>query len=102
MAAPVAVRAVPLLDAVVEPLADGVGVADVAAAVWTAGACGWNARTLAVPATVAAMTMGDRRIGDSALRFQKVKDSKWIRGCGTPARSSSAASWSASPSGPHR
>jgi hypothetical protein len=33
-----------------------------AVAVWTVGACGWKARTPAVPATVAARTMGDRRM----------------------------------------
>ena len=35
----------------------GVAAVD-AVAVWTAGACGWKARTPAVPATVAARTMG--------------------------------------------
>jgi hypothetical protein len=51
---------VALLDVVVAALA--------AVAVWTAGVLGWNARTPAVPAIVAAMTMGDRRTWCLRLR----------------------------------
>src|SRR6185295_4916783 len=56
-ALPVAVRA---------PLAVFAGVvvvvAVVAVAGWTAGVCGWKAITPAVPTTVAAKTIGERRI----------------------------------------
>src|SRR5919202_4197400 len=45
-----------------------------AVAVWTAGACGWKASTPAVPATVAARTMGERRIGLApALRKRRTR-----------------------------
>src|SRR3954469_6293687 len=100
IALPVAVPLpVPLL---LEPLevAVGVDVGAEAVAVWTAGAWAWKARMPAVPATVAARTMGDRRMG--WLRDQDVKDSKWMRDSGTPARSSSAVSCCARASGPHR
>src|SRR4051794_28852297 len=91
-ASPVAVpeepEGLPLPD---EPLGVAVAAAVVvrvedavdAVAVWVA-ACGWNARTPAVPAIVAAMTMGDRCM--RRLSGQKVKDSKWMRLPGTPAR----------------
>src|SRR3954451_8834086 len=70
-----------------------------AVAVGAADACGWKASTPAVPATVAARTMGERRIGGTPS--QKVKDSKRMRPLGTPARFSSRASWRDSASGPH-
>src|SRR4051795_5501332 len=81
----------PLPDEAPEPLVDVLDVlldADAvdAVAVCTAGACAWKARMPAVPATVAVRTMGDRRMGSAP--DQKVNDSKWIRGPGTPARSS--------------
>src|SRR4051794_41718828 len=84
----------------------GVGVAVAAGlAVATAAAevvvvWGWKASTPAVPATVAQTTMGDRRMGRTPS--QKVKDSKWMRRSGTPARSSSDPSRRARASGPHR
>jgi hypothetical protein len=53
---------VPLPDDVV-----GVAVGD-AVAVWTAGVFAWKARMPAVPAAVAARTMGDRRIRGLRLR----------------------------------
>jgi hypothetical protein len=69
---PVAVRVLELPDE--EPELDAVvvtaGVAEAVEAVAgrTAGVCAWNARTPAVPAAVAARTMGDRRIGGSRVR----------------------------------
>src|SRR4051812_7660761 len=49
---------------------DFVGVVEgaEAVAVCVTGVDGWNASAPAVPATVAAMTRGDRRIGGSVLR----------------------------------
>ena len=89
-----------------EPVAlDGVAVAavagvDAAVAVGTAGVCGWKARTPAVPATVAARTMGDRRMtGGSVSEGEGLEVDA---GPGTPARSSSAASACARASGPQR
>src|SRR4051812_13131244 len=62
MASPVAVP-LPLPPELPELLeaAAGVEVGAAAVALWTAGVWAWNARTPAVPATVAARTMGDRR-----------------------------------------
>jgi hypothetical protein len=59
IAAPVALPAAlapELLDEVV------VAADEEAVAGWTAGVCAWNASTPAVPAIVAVMTMGERRI----------------------------------------
>src|SRR5215213_7415644 len=86
VAVPDAPEALPLAD---EPLGVAVAVAVAvrvvdavdAVAVWVE-AWGWKARTPAVPAMVAAMTMGDRCMG--RLRCQEVKDSKWIWLPGTP------------------
>jgi hypothetical protein len=66
---PVAVPdALELDDAVVLVVAPAGADPDVVAAVaavavGTVDACGWKASTPAVPATVAARTMGDRRMG---------------------------------------
>jgi hypothetical protein len=49
-------------------VAEGVAAAE-AAAVRTAGECGWKASTPAAPATVAVRTIGDRRKAE--LRFRR-------------------------------
>src|SRR4051794_23588497 len=98
--------ALPLLDDVadvVAALAELVVAGVVAAvAVGAPGAWAWKASTPAVPAIVAPMTMGDRRMGSVLRVAQKVKDSKWTCRSGTPARRSSPASPRASASGPQR
>src|SRR3954453_12733075 len=75
MAAPVAVPEEPvplplLPDEALELLDVDFAVVPVpeAVAAWTAGVCGWKARTPAVPATVAARTMGARCISWSPVR----------------------------------
>src|SRR3954451_7176555 len=86
MASPVAVPdALPLPDDELDELAVAVavaaGVVVVAVAVWTAGVWAWKARTPAVPATVAAMTMGDRFMGCFGVRRRRTRSGSaaWSR-----------------------
>jgi hypothetical protein len=58
----------PAPDDVPEPLDVVFDVVDEAVARWTAGVWGWKAKTPAVPAIVAARTMGDRRMGGGSGR----------------------------------
>jgi hypothetical protein len=80
------------LDAV-----DDAVVLDVAAASGTVAACVWKPSTAPMPATVAVMTIGARRMSAAP---QKVNDSKWIWPLGTPACSRAPASAAVNASGP--